>query len=352
MPTRAAVAHDALAVVIRARPERLAASVSNRLQDLGRSLSVRRYEGSPQFLSLRENVQEALLSPRPHDRPGANHVTSSTAPQDAAVTDKARLTNSAYADSRHLVARQSIYRWQQPCYDLPSIVVQQLTETTGTVLDVGCGNGKFTSRLHQERPDLRIIGMDISAGILTDVPRPVLVADAQALPFADASMDAVLAMHMLYHVPDIPVAIKELARIIRPGGIVIASTNSDTDKRELDRLWSRAAADVLGLAEGPSRVSLSSRFSLERAPALLNGAFMDIDVLELPGTIELTDAAPAVAYLASYEAWADQLGVPFDATLQRAAELAESEIAQRGSFRNTCLGGILVGRLPDDAPHD
>ncbi|WP_042370258.1 class I SAM-dependent methyltransferase [Streptacidiphilus neutrinimicus] len=273
-------------------------------------------------------------------------MTSNTAQQDAAVTDKARLATSAYADERHLAARQSIYQWQQPRYDLPGIVVGQLAEITGTVLDVGCGNGKFVTRLHHDRPDLRVIGMDISAGILADVPRPVVVADAQALPFADASMDAVLAMHMLYHVPNIPAAINELARVLKPGGLVIASTNSDTDKRELDQLWRQAAADVLGLPEGPSRVSLSSRFSMEAAPRLLGNAFSEVRVQELPGLIEVTTSQPIVAHLASYEAWADQLGVPFNTTVMRAEELADAVITEHKAFRVTCLGGILLGRKP------
>ncbi|MFD7451203.1 class I SAM-dependent methyltransferase [Kitasatospora sp. NPDC059827] len=271
-------------------------------------------------------------------------MTSNTAQQDAAVTDRSVLANNAYADGRHLAARQSIYRWQQPRYDLPGIVVEELADTSGIVVDIGCGNGKFVSRLHKDRPDLQIVGMDISAGILTEVQRPVLVADAQALPFADDSADAVLALHMLYHVSDIEAAIKELARVLRPGGVLIASTNSDTDKRELDRLWARAAGDVLGIPKGPARVSLSSRFSLEEATGYLRTAFKDIRVRELPGTVEITDPAPIVSHLASYEAWADQSGVPFRETVSRAAEIAAAAIKTEGSFKITCLGGILTCR--------
>ncbi|MFJ4191505.1 class I SAM-dependent methyltransferase [Kitasatospora sp. NPDC089509] len=273
-------------------------------------------------------------------------MTSNTAQQDAAVADKAILANSAYADGRHLAARQSIYRWQQPQYDLPGIVVEELADTSGTVLDIGCGNGKFVSRLHKERPDLQVVGMDISAGILADVEKPVLVADAQALPFADDSADAVLALHMLYHVSDIEATINELARVLRRGGVLIASTNSDTDKQELDRLWARAAGEILGIPEGPARVSLSSRFSLEKAPDFLKAAFKDIRVRELPGIIEVTDPAPIVAHLASYEAWADQCGVPFHETVSRAAEIVTATIEAEGSFKITCLGGILICRHP------
>ncbi|MGW3040728.1 class I SAM-dependent methyltransferase [Kitasatospora sp. NPDC001159] len=272
-------------------------------------------------------------------------MTSNTAQQDAAVADKSILANSAYADGRHLAARQSIYRWQQPQYDLPGIVLEELAGTSGTVLDVGCGNGKFVNRLHRGRPDLQVVGMDISAGILAGVEKPVLVTDAQALPFADDCADAVLALHMLYHVSDIEATIKELARVLRPGGVLIASTNSDTDKQELDQLWARAAGDVLGIPEGPARVSLSSRFSLEKARSYLGTAFKDIRLRPLPGTIELTDPAPIVAHLASYEAWADQCGVPFHETVSRAAEIASATIATEGVFKIKCLGGFLVCRL-------
>ncbi|MFI9361787.1 class I SAM-dependent methyltransferase [Kitasatospora sp. NPDC053057] len=269
-------------------------------------------------------------------------MTSNTAQQNAAVADKAILANSAYADGRHLAARQSIYRWQRPQYDLPGIVVEELAGTSGIVLDLGCGNGKFVSRLHKDRPDLQVVGMDISAGILADVEKPVLVADAQALPFADDSADAVLALHMLYHVGDIEATIEELARVLQPDGVLIASTNSDTDKQELDRLWAKAAGDVLGISEGPARVSLSSRFSLEKASGYLGVAFQDIRVRELPGTIEIVDRAPIVAHLASYEAWADQSGVPFHETVGRVAEIVSAVIETDGSFKITYLGGILI----------
>lgn len=271
-------------------------------------------------------------------------MTTNSDQQDAAVADRVILAHSAYSDGRHLAARQSIYRWQQPQYDLPGMVVHELTDTKGTVLDVGCGNGKFVSRLHKDRPDLLTVGTDISAGILADVDKPVLLADAQALPFSDDTVEAALALHMLYHVADIPATVQELARVVRPGGICIASTNSDTDKRELDQLWQRAAGDVLGVPEGPARVSLSSRFSLEKATDFLGDAFSDIRVRELPGTIEVTDPAPVVAHLASYEAWAEQCGVPFQETVARAHDLVTADIAAHGSFTITCLGGILACR--------
>ncbi|MGW8557962.1 class I SAM-dependent methyltransferase [Streptomyces tubercidicus] len=269
-------------------------------------------------------------------------MTDHSAEHDAAVTDRAILTGSAYDTGRDLSARQSLYQWQTPRYDLPGIVVEHLRGTRGTVVDVGCGNGKFIERLRRDRPDLRLLGLDVSFGILAGVPRPVAVADAARLPLASASVDGVLALHMLYHVADIPAAIRELARVVKPGGVVLASTNSARDKAELDQLWERAAGDVLGVEKGPGRISLSARFSLERASSLLGAEFGEVETVELPGTVAVRCPDPVIAHLASYRAWAEHRGVPFEETVERAREIVSERIERDGAFEIGCLGGMLV----------
>ncbi|MFJ7237914.1 class I SAM-dependent methyltransferase [Streptomyces olivaceus] len=271
-------------------------------------------------------------------------MTESSAARDAAVTDRSRLVGSAYSSDRDLAARQSLYQWQSPRYDLPGLVAEQLSAVRGHVVDVGCGNGKFIRRLHEDRSDLDLLGLDIAPGILTGVPGAVAVADATRLPLATASVDAALALHMLYHVPDMPQAVRELSRVVTRGGLVIVSTNSDRDKAELDDLWQRAAGEVLGTVRGPARISLSARFSLEKAPALLGAEFGRVETMELPGTITVREPEPVVAHMASYRAWADQHDVPFEATIERARTILAAHIARHGTFEITCRGGILVCR--------
>lgn len=271
-------------------------------------------------------------------------MTDLSAAHAAAVTDRNRLAGCAYSSDRDLAARQSLYRWQTPRYDLPGIVAEQLGGVRGRVVDVGCGNGKFIQRLRQDRPDLALLGLDIAPGILADVPGSVAVADATRLPLATASVDAALALHMLYHVPDIPRAVRELSRVVARDGLVIASTNSDRDKAELDDLWQRAAGDVLGAGRGPTRISLSARFSLEKAPAFLGEEFGRVETIDLPGTITVRDPEPVIAHMASYQAWADQHDVPFEATIDRARAILGEHIARHGAFEIHCVGGILVCR--------
>ncbi|MCX5405768.1 class I SAM-dependent methyltransferase [Streptomyces sp. NBC_00335] len=262
---------------------------------------------------------------------------------DPSVTDRHLLSTQAYGSSQHLAARQSLYQWQTPRHDLPGIIVGELAGIRGAVADVGCGNGKFIQRVRADRPDLTVLPMDISPGILTGIEGAV-AADVQRLPIADGALGAVLAMHMLYHVEDQARAVQELGRVLSNGGIAIASTNSRTDKRELEDLWRRAAGDVLGIPEGPARVQLSARFTLEDAPTILGAVFEDVRTIPLPGVIEVADPAPVVAHLASYEAWADQMGVPFKETIERARERVQETIHAEGAFHVTCLGGILVCR--------
>ena len=86
-----------------------------------------------------------------------------------------------------------------------------------------------------------MLPLDLSAGM-----RPEVVGDIQALPLADDSVNGALAMHMLYHVPDVPAAVRDLRRVLRPGGVLMVSTNGVDDKREVTKLFVGALADLTG----------------------------------------------------------------------------------------------------------
>ena len=101
-----------------------------------------------------------------------------------------------------------------------------LVERYGTgkdVLEVGCGTGLI---LHRARAFARSAqGIDLSGGMLAHAAARglhVAQASATALPLKDASVDVAYSFKVLAHIPDIQGALREMARVVRPGGWVLA----------------------------------------------------------------------------------------------------------------------------------
>jgi SAM-dependent methyltransferase len=94
------------------------------------------------------------------------------------------------------------------------------------ILDAGCGTGAVLQRLGNP---LRNVGIDLAPEAIAFCQRRGLAnvrqADVQALPFADASFDAVISSSVLYHgwVVDVRGALREMHRVLRPGGLVLVN---------------------------------------------------------------------------------------------------------------------------------
>ncbi len=97
-------------------------------------------------------------------------------------------------------------------------LVEALGPGTGTCLDVGCGTGVHASAVR--RLGWTVVGVDLSPALLRRArPRlPVAVADATRLPLADALLDAVVATLVHTDLDDWNTTVREIARVLRPGG--------------------------------------------------------------------------------------------------------------------------------------
>lgn len=92
------------------------------------------------------------------------------------------------------------------------------------VLEVGCGAGRQARTLKKLRPNLEIHGCDLSQRAIDEAKSyndgvEYRVANASRLPYEDASFEAVMLFDVLEHVPDVESVVREIARVLKPGGL-------------------------------------------------------------------------------------------------------------------------------------
>jgi SAM-dependent methyltransferase len=147
-----------------------------------------------------------------------------------------------YADEAGLAGRASLWA-RAPGRQPQDVAFAELIAVAPTrALEVGCGRGEFAERV--VRAGVEIIATDQSPRMVELTAArgvPARLADVQQLPFPDDSFDAVIANFMLYHVPDLDRGLSEVARVLRPGGHLIAATNG---RRQLAELWELVGRDL------------------------------------------------------------------------------------------------------------
>ena len=156
------------------------------------------------------------------------------------------------------------------------------------------------------------------------------VVDVQSLPFVDGAFDVVVANHMLYHVPDRARAIVEIARVVRPGGTLYATTNGADHMLEMH-------AFAQELDPGSGDVPASKPFSLENGVGQLAECFSAVERIDYVDGLRVTDSDAIVAYLLS------GMVRPSTPTADFRRRLAE-RIERKGAIDITKSAGVFVAR--------
>ncbi len=261
------------------------------------------------------------------------------------------LTGSAYADDRHIRSRMAIYAYAEKAADPRWRTSVFPWDGTQVVADVGCGNGFDLRQIVPQGRCRHAIGVDLSAGMLRSLDDlrqsgrlSVLQADAQHLPLPDGSVDVAMAMHMLYHVPDVAAAIAELRRVTRPGGTVLASTNASDSLAEITDLLDAAVSRQLGR---PVQTMPALSFTTQTGTTLLSRAFSSVTLRTSDVPLSIPTAQPVISYVNSIReptlAW---IGEPldFDVVLDDIAARVEQVIQAQGRFRATTHMGVFICR--------
>lgn len=157
------------------------------------------------------------------------------------------------------------------------------------LLEVGSGTGAFAASCSREL-SCQVVALDSSAAMVAATGAAgveALLGDVQDLPFPDGTFDAAVAAWMLYHVADRDLAISELARVLRPGGRLVAITNGIG---HLAELW-----ELIGA------VKSESGFSRENGSEQLTRHFASVERHDLDTRAIFPDRHAASSYLATLE---------------------------------------------------
>lgn len=225
------------------------------------------------------------------------------------------------------------YRW----------VYEQLADLNAAskVLELGCGPGSLWKRNLDRIPaGATIVLSDFSAGMLRDSQHNLgenrerfsfCQLDAAMLPFRASCFDAVVANMMFYHVNDRPAALRDIRRVLHPGGRFYATTTGPEYMRELNA----AATRILQV---PRHVPSAERFGLDNGVEQLRSSFAQVEVRRYQNQLRVTEVEPLIDYFASMQ--------PFIAPLpERWAALREylqNNIQEQGEIVIPIDVGILI----------
>lgn len=197
-----------------------------------------------------------------------------------------------------------------------------------TILELGCGNGSIWQKNSQKIPqECQLVLSDFSAGMLAEAQKNTQdlacaqyrVIDAQSIPFADETFDVVIANHMLYHLSDVAAALKEIARILKPEGILYATTFGKNNLKELKALCRKYDPDCAFPQD-----ALADVFGLESGQERLTADFTSVELQRYPDSLHVTDSNLLADYIFSMQNFAEGKS-DTAATLQAFVEAAMKE---------------------------
>ena len=172
------------------------------------------------------------------------------------------------------------------------------------ILELGCGDGTlWTENLSLIPEDISITLSDISSGMLRDARRAIgssdtrfafRAFDCKKIPYKDESFDLVIANHVLFYCDDIPAVLKEICRVLSPGGHFLCSAYGKAHMQEVSQLVEDFDDRIVLSAD-----KLYERFGRENGQKILEPFFPDAKWHSYEDFLLVQDAEPLISYVLS-----------------------------------------------------
>ena len=172
------------------------------------------------------------------------------------------------------------------------------------ILELGCGDGTlWTDNLSLLPEDISITLSDISSGMLRDARRAIgssdtrfafRAFDCRKIPCKDESFDLVIANHVLFYCDDIPAVLKDVRRVLAPGGRFLCSAYGKAHMQEVSQLVQDFDERIVLSAD-----RLYERFGRENGQRILAPFFPKAQWLSYEDCLLVQDAEPLISYVLS-----------------------------------------------------
>lgn len=170
------------------------------------------------------------------------------------------------------------------------------------ILELGCGSGALWSRNVCRLPQVKIMLTDISSGMIKDVSKNLgadkhfkyQVMDAHYINADDEIYDVVIANHLLFYLEDLDKVLKEIKRVIKPGGRLICSTYGKEHMREINELVTDFDNRIVLSAD-----NLYDIFGKENGEKILRKKFTQIEWRQYEDYLTVDSADALVSYILS-----------------------------------------------------
>ena len=172
--------------------------------------------------------------------------------------------------------------------ELEVMLAHGLTRT-GTVLDLGSGNGAVTRRLRASLPDAVVYGSDVDAELLASVEAPTLTIVDGRIPLADSSVDDVIMRFVAQHLrPALRAEVfAEIQRVLVPGGRLHVIDVDDSDAGHSSGRVTRGLVELFSELRALQSADGGDRQVVKKIPAELRAAgYVDIDPVTSAVTTE------------------------------------------------------------------
>ena len=219
------------------------------------------------------------------------------------------------------------------------------------ILELGCGNGIFWRAVSNRIPqNIRLVLSDMSSGML-DVAKnntngfafieEYAEIDVQKIPYNNDTFDIVIANYMLYHVPDIDMALSEISRVLKHDGFFYAATFGKNNLMEVDDTFKKFDDSADSVID-----TISRTFGLENGANYLRNYFNSVKLKRYENSLHVTELNHLVEYFLSYRGMGNISSIILDDKIPQFIDFLAELFKKEHYFDITQDEGLFISYNP------